>query len=275
MKKAKNRLFLRTIAMIFIGILVAINASKLYYRYTNKQTSQNSKIIMYIMQHQYNPINIISKSLLSLDATIKNNIPLYHTGKSHADEIIEKSVFKVFYLRIIVQTIVCSVFLVDVLLFKQFNYFYKIVWLLLIPMLISYTIYSLEIYAKTNLNVINEMLNITIKSEEMGEDSLIITDVYDWYEYLHNTTLRKTQFTLTGEYSFKESYFLDNLQGKSFGYHETLMNNVIYKMTVLFKILTVVKIYRKYKENFGIQADLIRYLMYSIGWGYILLTNLL
>ena len=48
-------------------------------------------IFKYWMEHPYNPIQIISKSMISLDAFLKNQMPIYDDHYSYSDFIISKS----------------------------------------------------------------------------------------------------------------------------------------------------------------------------------------
>ncbi len=133
-------------------LLLLNNTYKLYkkvYKLTDKEPSKLMQIFIKFIKHPRNPLNIWINSLTHLDAFIKNNMPIYNSTTTYSDFIIQRiaqvlinykkySLKGLLYLQLICQTIVCTLFIIDIIYYNKFDYFYKMLWLLLIPILISY-----------------------------------------------------------------------------------------------------------------------------------------
>ena len=93
---------------------------------------------------------------------IKNNLPWYDANKDYNDLVFSKiaQVFcnyprvskgTLFCIIVLCPGTVCSALLIDVLVINKFYYFYKTLWLIIFPMIISYILYSIQTLVTTNL----------------------------------------------------------------------------------------------------------------------------
>lgn len=291
------------ILLIMISLCLA-NCFKFYAKNTNNDFFLNrknlvTKTIIYILENPWNPVNIIKEGLLSLDAAIKNNLPYRRNPKSifiesYGDFIIRKVgialysnkvlLYLIIYgLRIIPKLIVCLTFSIDILVFHKFAYSYKFVWLLIIPMCITYLLHSLKTYTTTNLNMLNTLVSFKINLrpyslnvETLDENDLenfVNGDIYQWY-YCFDYNKNMSEYQFLCQCTLNDSYVETNLRDKSVVYRNSLLDQAHTYMVVLFNILMVIKQYEKFQDYWGLLFDISRYFIYTLGWGYLLLYGL-
>lgn len=234
----------------------------------------------------YNPLHIINNSLTALDAFIKNNMPIYNAHQSYGDFFIEtlglkcskytKTSLLILYLfKLVPQLFVCFLFFLDVTYFHRFDYFYKSLWLLILPIMMSYIIYSLRTLIVTNLDSLDSIMIFKVKLNDFTTEYINLTPeiidrdfnhitVYQWYNVVKNTK--------PGEYlcynSFTENY------RKNFSTAEEEQLTINYCLEFLqkaFNIYQFLETYDNYKTKIEIPSNIFRYFIYLLGWVYILL----
>lgn len=257
--------FIITVMML---ILFLSNIIKLFHKINNNTIKNESMILEYlykIYSNQLNPLIYWSKSLIAFDAFIKNNTFQYDSRKTYADHIIERiglllstynrlSIPLLTILHILPQLIVCISFFIDVIIQNKFFYFYKTLWLLIIPMLISYLIYSIAQNLMTNIESLNETLLIVADNNE------IIT-IYDWFNITKKSMKEETQVVCA--ICLKEE--IVNPQE-----NQIILDYIIKCMNLYYTLHNYMEQYSFYKEYIDYFFNSLKYLIYSSCWFYIL-----
>lgn len=174
--KLNGNINLNLLFIIFIGIAISISIIVInLYLLLNKQVNQSfiSNILSKIQEYFHRAlfevynliINLIPHSLDKIPLIVKN---FYNIFGNRAEEIF---VFVVYSIRFI---IVIS-FLVDILVFFRFNYFYKALMLLLIPICVNILFFMLTDYSK-NLEELQSCL--IIKDGGMDKDTKMLITEY-------------------------------------------------------------------------------------------------
>ena len=69
---------------------------------------------------------------------------------------------------------VCTIFFIEIIFFNHFHYFFKVIWLLIIPMLFKYIFYSITTNIELNLESLNDVLicKVILKKDILNTDSI-------------------------------------------------------------------------------------------------------
>lgn len=257
--------FIITVMML---ILFLLNIFKLFHKINKNNIKNESMVIEYlykIYSNPLNPLNYWSKSLIAFDAFIKNNNFQYDSHKTYSDHIIEKiglllstynksSIILLTMLRIIPQLIVCISFCIDVIIQNKFLYLYKTLWLLIIPMVISYITYSIAQNLTTNTESLNETLLIVANNNE------IIT-IYEWFNITKKSIEEKTQVVCA--ICLKEE--IVNPQE-----NQIILDYIIKCMDLYYTLHNYMEQYSFYKEYIDYSFNSLKYFIYTSCWIYIL-----
>lgn len=258
----------------------------LYYKYFTGNTEQKPvhPIIQKLQQlynNPKNPIHLWTNSLIAFDMMIKNQIPFYDEHKDYLMVFFtfigklfckhsKTSIFCLLFIIILVQSIVLTSFFIDVIFFHKFYYFYKILWLLLIPVIISYLLYSLKIFVNTNLESLEEILCLKI----------IKTDDYDpnnpssgfepitlvqWREL--SVSSKKGEFLCLN--TFSDAYLLRNFNVDAKDL-EAALQYCVDSLNEFYCIASFLDLYNLKKMALILPFNIIKYLVYTYCWAYIL-----
>ena len=271
---------------ILIGFIITLSLIiyKAYIKYYNIKPKEPPLYISYILKHPWNPITIFVDSMKSLDVFIKNSTPSYNHISLYSDIIIMRitrwlityptiSEFLLIALRILPQLIVCLAFCYDVVIANYFYYFYKLAWILILPMFISYIVYSVNEHTTGNLRELNAFLNVRIiKESDIPAEGISIHDcplvsLETWAEirtgnqhvnlhYRWFYTLAKDKVTGNKEHDA----FIFN---QCMDYVDLFMNSYVY-----FKIHDI------YKEVIITPFNVVRCILYIFAWSYLILYGI-
>lgn len=75
---------------------------------------------------------------------------------------------------VLCQSIVITAFIFDICYLDKFCYFYKYCWLLIFPLIIRYIIYSIDIYAKVNLESLNHYIYVHVIDNKDLEQPFVL-----------------------------------------------------------------------------------------------------
>lgn len=263
-------------------IMLVITAFELYKYLLNIPENTNfiKRKFSIIMEHPYNPIKIISNSILNLDSFIKNSLPPYNELYSYSDIIIIKCAH-IFFNKtikiitiiiifcIIPQMIVCLSFVYDIIFLNKFTYFYKSLILLIFPVILRYMIHSITTLINTNLEGLNDGLDLRIIPAELYSDNVPleqyeIISIYEWRDIL--LTPHRNDYVCYNNLSKKAlDDFNDDLISATYS-----LKNALNVMNTLFIINKFMHTYNQYKFILETPIKIIKYVLYIIGWLYIL-----
>lgn len=271
--------------IILIGFIIMLCSTvlQLYMFLLNidKKSSIFISKIKLIVDHKYNPITIISKSLILLDAFIKNLSPNYNDIYSYIDIVIikiarflletnTKIIYTLFILRITPQLIVCFCFIRDILFHQEFNSFYKSLIVLILPLLLQYIQYSIKMLVDTNLEDLDDSLDIRIlpshqyTKETSFEDYQRIS-IYDWRDICLSP--EKEDYICYNNLSQKT---LDEINNDTLiGKH--ILGKGVSFMSTLFELYNYSYKFDEYKFIIETPINITKYTIYIIGWSYIIL----
>jgi hypothetical protein len=261
--------------------MLVITLFQLYKKLLNMQENSNffMKKLKYIIEHKYNPIHIITKSMISLDAFIKNHTPFYDDRYSYSDIIIIKSAHLLFntklkiismilIFRVVPQLIVCTCFAYDILYDYKFNYFYKSLFILILPLFLQYIIYSITTLINLNLENLNEgldlrILPLDIYSKDVPIEYYQIISIYEWRDLL--LTRDKDDYVC---YNNLSQSVLEDFKGDLLSAKASL-KIAVDLMDTLFILNKFMVSYIHYKFIIETPIKIMKYTIYIIGWSYI------
>jgi len=267
------------LCFIISFILLILNSYYLYNKLVLKKELNPNKYLIKFITHKYNPLNLITKSLVSLDTFIKNHTPRYNENFSYADYYTLKlgqllfkykkyTVFSFFIIKFFSEITLCVLFLIDIIIFNQFKYFYNNLWLLLIPMLLTYIIYSINVFLKVNLDGISEILDIkVVPSEEIP--TVIIPDDYK--------SISVDQWFILSKSEFKDKLIYYNTLKEGFAKeisdesHGVVLRNIVTFLNVCSEIVDFLTEYKELCAKYEDKINILKYSIYTTGWGYILI----
>ena len=279
------KLFYYSAILSITFCLVIYNFYLIYKRKFKQKQKNQTKLYLYITNmYKYlkNPLNFFIDSLVSLDAFLKNKTPDYNERENyahHITEIIAKSFIKfekfsllgLIIIRTSIQIFVCLMFFTDIIIYQKFYYFYNFLWMLLIPMIISYISYSINIHAKTNLNDLNSFITLrAIYRKDIDADnanSLENTEIISidtWYHIVKDSNSESDEiicFNLLNEEIKFNRTTIDQVQ---------LLEFYLQNINMYFNFRLYVDKYQEYKELVETPFNIFKYTIYSICWFYII-----
>lgn len=227
--------------LIFFSCLFILIHS-LHKLFSKKQTSIFKYYINYILETRIS--KFIIKYIINAPKHLYDLLYEYITIRPFIEKIGVKVwnmdpydyckpiLFTIYSIRIFV----CIIFIIDIIYFQKFNYFYKSLILLLIPIIFKTSIYIIQDMSKKNKAYI--------------EKEFLIIEVNE---------------TRDGFYADPHEKHKDNMSDNQLNILS--ISWVAYLANCMFtdKIDELDNIYKKY-------VDIICYGIYTIGWGYILYT---
>lgn len=265
------------ICAVSILLLLILNI-RLYVRKKFPNNNIKTSWFQEALKHPWNPLTWISRSLLELDIYIKNEAPAYDEYCSYLDKgllsigtfLLKKkqtAIYTLFGLKIGIELYVSFIFLMDVIYFNKFNFFYKNIWLLIIPPIISYILYSIKVLVNVNLESLNEVLELRIlPSTDIPE--ILIKDLLPEISVYQRYFIYK---------SGSEDIICYNALKKEFAKdmpENVQVNTLTYCvdfLTELFKLYEFIEEYELIKIKYEIMLNIVKYVIYFVGWVYILL----
>jgi hypothetical protein len=273
-------LYLLIIISFILALLISLYQIYVKLLKTNERPNFITKRLGMIMNHKYNPLNILSMGMIELDAFIKNNTPYYDDTHSYSDIIIMKIAYFLFctkirtiiviiFLRLIPQMIVCISFLLDIWFHDKFVYFYKTLILLIIPLIIQYIQYSIENYINTNLQGLDDILIIRILPLHLYYKDISL----EYYDII--SIYQKRDILLSQEgvnYIFNNNLSEEAL--KSFNGDiisaQASLEKAIDIMNKLFNLNSLLHTFKENKVIIETPFQIFKYTVYIMGWLHIL-----
>ena len=254
------------IFMTFVGLTFV----SLYSLYKTKHSVYNNKFITHCKHYANKIIKLFYKSLKTLDDFIKHELFINHTGQIlktfglKITQILKYKISKrylIIYLlcNIIPRVFILFIFSIDILYLHKFQYVYKVAWLLIIPLLYRYLIFTYKEFSEHN---INQMLQhvLIFKFEDNS-----IMNTQDIIEFTIESKSKKYS-AIRVELSKELTQICYNTGGditQTLAYYLPQFNI----FTKLYSIIAIFEQLHKYNIYF----NLIRFLLYSLLWLYILI----
>ena len=265
-------LFIITISMCIKNIIT------FYKWWKNNTESENTSKIYMLIKSLFNPfIKIIQyflTSLQDLDAYIKNHSMSYNDNENYAQYIIQKLglflhknskyTMSILFVIIMLCHIIPVIFLyVDIFIFAKISYFYKTLWILIFPMIVTYFIYSIRADCQINLIELSNMMDIKIV-KNTGERQKINYDEIKYIDLEHFYFLRYKDVL--------NDYFCMHTLKPQLLKEDTEMDpnaTLQYCTAELHKLLdmrTFVDTYDNYSKKYLSIFNAVKYLLYAICW---------
>lgn len=270
---------------VLMCTLSLLNAKRLYNYFYPKEPRKIVKKLLILWNDSRNPFHFWSNSLLELDIFIKNSLPMHDEHMSYGDYIlgkISKIILKkqfitliiVYGIIIICQTIVCISLIYDVFMLQKFFYFYKLLWLIIFPIIITYIIYSIRNNVEVNIASLNKVLQFKVISKElydMNADLSLYTNltINEWY-----TVVTSSQ---ANNYICYNTLHPDFLLKRNHINQEYVLNYCVDSLNLFFGVRIFLEKYDHIHTTWMSFFNIVKYLTYSICWGevaYIIYTVL-
>ena len=237
-------------------------------------------IILFIREnatkHIQNTLGHFRDSLETFDSYLKNNTPYYNDEKRYTDILceifgqwLEKyakiSTFLELSIIALCQLVVVTGFVFDLLYLGKFSYFYKYLWLLIIPLVIQYIIYSINIYAKINLEALNNIIHIHVITHEELQKPLKLADIprisLEQHHILAKAPVQDIFYikTISAQY-LKENPGMDII---------ITLQKYLPDSSILCKLLFYTETFYESKTKYLALFNSLRYFSYGIGWLYL------
>lgn len=164
-------------------------------------------------------------------------------------------------LKVLPRIIVCLALVTDVFIFGKFNYVYKTAILLLIPMIESYFIYSLNTFCNENLKVLDEILEIFDKNTGLKISAARSLEIilFDFSRVLRKTFVVRLS-----------SDYVNRFDKNKFSYEKTLAKYEDFYAAGILPIKTFLFVYSLSKYTFLNTFNIILSIIYTITWSYLL-----
>jgi hypothetical protein len=256
--------------MFIFLCLFNINLILIQYNKGIDYTAKESTNIIII--HLKKLTSLWNDSLISFDNLIKENI-------QNSGEILQKygllfiKIFKYKYgylmpicFEFLPKLLVIVCFLIDIVIYHKFNYFYKVSVLLIIPLIHTYILYSFESFCEINLIDFDH----TVKIVELTSNKqiTIIDYMFEKARNISDIDKYKYGFGLTDVWLEKHKHHTTNTL------NSTLLRYIHVIHDVFLNILLHIYNIKNYKEAYKPYYNLFLYILYLIGWGYIICFGL-
>lgn len=230
-----NPINLNLCLIVFIGFFMSLYIiyvnTTLLYKKTKKEnllqkfSSKIAQIIQEALEEVFNFIGQVigEKSYTFLSSFAQNFHNIFF--KYHAGIL--------FIISYSVRCIIFIVFFCDIFIFFRFNYFYKSLILLIIPIIISIITFLLKNFA-SNLELMSSFLD-TEEAEELGDPV--------------------TKFT------------------PSLGNEDIDLSYHVEQFILCTKIQNYLDIYNDFKDYYTPRCNILLYSLYAIGWAFIITKN--
>jgi hypothetical protein len=163
-----------------------------------------------------------------------------------------------------IKIIVISTFLFDIIIYNQFYYFYKILFILTIPLIFSYTLYSLNDLSNQNILRLSKDLQIF-------HNNILLTPFDFTFKQLRSViNLNEYSFKLTQACkinSLPEGFNLNDFNDNVFNELTAYYINLYFIYHRIFKFCFNVNYILDLNKNI---FNLFIYSLYIFGWSYII-----
>lgn len=267
---------IKIIMILALIIILVIHIIK-YYQFALSKQSEKNRIFFFFEKYynkSYNPINIISNSLKEFDIFMKTYSPYYNERETYVDITLknitliflnkkQNVIFVIVLLRLLPNLLVCLCLFIDFFYKNKFFYFYKSLWLLIFPLIVTYIIYSIKVFIESNLAHLNNILLLKIgflTNKPIMVEDLKQVSLYEWQEILLSSEASKyiCSNNLTDE---TKQLFKDDIISAKY----CLEYSVDY-MKMLFLMDYFLDQYDYYKKKIEIPFNIIKYIIYLIIW---------
>lgn len=209
--------------------------------------------------------------LTAFDAFLKNNCPPYDTRKTWCDFLLETigkflvkkqkiTLILLLLLFFLPRFFMSIIFFCDVILLHKFFFSYKFFFILILPFLIDYLLFSIKNYIIVNLKYIDTLVIILINNGE----KIISMD-----EYL--LSMKNNDIMYYNLVIKKEIIIEDNLTLEQ---QKNMSKAIIYFFDFACSMLEYLEKYERKKSNVQRILSIITSFLYSFSWGYIILYGL-
>lgn len=258
------------ITFAFLTILSIYSWYKL--RYNIKKTNI---LIDYFKRHLSNIMKFFYKSLKSIDDLVKHKIMVNHTGRllksfglrlNHFFYSTISKKYLIIYLacNVIPRLCVLFIFSVDILILHKFQYIYKAVFLLIIPLVYNYLVFTYKEFSEYNIHgMLQNVLIFRFKDKSIMTTQDMIDFTLDDESKPHRYTampvelseeLTQLCYDRNHDITYTLAYYLPQFQ-------------------TFIKLRKIVSIFEILHAKYNIYFSIIRFLLYTLLWLYILIHS--
>jgi hypothetical protein len=257
---------------IFFIILLIIKVYR-YYRLHYPKTNVNNTnrilnfIILRIKDYVTSISTIIFKSLYQVDFIIRDIIPFSGNIVEYTGRLllkVEKIPRKFLKLKHFISLIVSVIFVIEIIVYKQLDIFYKVLILMLIPLAINYIIYSVKIWVHDQLDSLNDC--ITVELDDYIDKIITPSDFAIFYCITDDDPVNISVHYVPSYEEYRKSQGMPIQEGLiEIGTFLFFVSDLLFYITLYDKKISL------YNETV---YPIIPTTLYAIGWLYILISNL-
>lgn len=224
--------------------------------YIALQTIENFIIEKILKKLNINPSKLLPK--------IVNNVKKYKINIKY-----------IYLILIIPKIIVVIVFIIEIMLFNKLKYFYLVLCILLVPAIINYILYAIKEQYNKGLNRIKIYIDVLYKDSEDPKkvltevkNNILVLLTFSLEDYINNKLLFKNQdkyILALSLYTFEsvENAYKINVK--------TTLAKYSNYIDLLIDSKFVFYFVDQYRNHYDFYINLFCYVIYFIGWFYIVL----
>jgi hypothetical protein len=255
-----------------IFIFLTVRNLYLLYKVNYHITYTMDNRFIYLKYYLNKVIQLCYKSLKIIDDFIKHTLLINHTGKLlKAFGLILKrfliynssNKYLIIYLlcNVIPRFFVLFMFSIDILYFHKFQYVYQFAWLLTIPLIYSYLLYTYKEFSEHNIHEILQDILI------FRFDDKTIMNTQDVIDFTLTECKTKKYSAIPVELSKELTQICYNEGGDI----TLTLAYYIPQFNMFTKLRKIVDILEQLQTKYNIYFNLIRFFLYSMLWLYILI----
>jgi hypothetical protein len=266
-------LLLTLLMSIFFSILLVIKI----YKYVNQdkllktleEVTHNKFTLWFYIKEKYINVLIyiktfIESSLFQLDNTLIKTLPFSGNIVEYIARLLlkfDRYSKKLRFFKHIVSILIALIFIFEITLFLRLNIFYKILMLLLIPLIINYIIYSNRYWYQYQINGMNEI--ITVELTDFVEETIVTPSAFATYFCMSDL---KDDINFNIRY---KTHVEEDRRSQGLPIKENLVrtgNYLLFLSNVLFYLLYYDNNIESYNKTI---YSIVPTILYTIGWVYI------
>lgn len=246
----------------------------IYQHKTKYEKKKN--VFQRIMLHPYNPLTFIGQSMITFDIFIKNSIPMYDHHVNYFDAVLTTSsewfhkhknytLPLLYIIKTLVEFSILLMFFMDVFYLHKFYYFYKVLWLLIIPIMISYYFYSLKLMIQANIESLDEILVLNvIYFDDTSKRSIL--NITDWLTLCKSDMKDQIGCFHSLSQTFEETILPED--------REPTLKYCVNFLDTAFNLNNFTEDWDNICSKYTFLFNISKYGLYLIGWSYVLIYNL-
>jgi hypothetical protein len=208
--------------------------------------------------------NLIKHEMLknNLGIGLKKGIKFIYTKINFMYK--SSSGFYIFYFAFdfLPKMIVLTSFIFDLFLYSKFDYVYKLSFLLIIPLIFNYILFTYKEFAEFNIN----LLNIDVIYFKFHDGTIMSTD-----DHIQEATI--LEFDPKEPFRFNVVELSEEFKTHCYNTNDNITETILFyseQFGFFKKIRRDIAIFDLYKAAIGIPFNIIRFFIYFLLWSYVL-----